>query len=140
VSEDLPNSHLLTMRSCTRDCRKPQDQTRHVARTESGDESKKFRESLLSESTVLLPGHPRLNNLCYLSSLSAQPVPRLDSSIQNTPSPCNRLIFPWLLRKVRMIPQILEVLGKLTVPVRGVRGIEEVIVADVLLWSCPATE
>jgi hypothetical protein len=37
-----------------------------------------------------------------------------------------------LLRKVRMIPQVLEVLGKLTVPVRDVRGIEKVIVEKLL--------
>jgi hypothetical protein len=29
---------------------------------------------------------------------------------------------------IGMIPKVFEVLGKLTVPVRGVRGIEEVIV------------
>jgi hypothetical protein len=37
-----------------------------------------------------------------------------------------------LLRKVRMIPQVLEILGKLTVQVRDVRGIEEVIVEKLL--------
>jgi hypothetical protein len=37
-----------------------------------------------------------------------------------------------LPRKVRMIPQVLEVLGKLTFPVRDVRGVEEVIVEKLL--------
>ena len=37
-----------------------------------------------------------------------------------------------LLRKIRMIPQVLEVLGKLTFPVRHVRGMEEVIVEELL--------
>src|SRR5215510_2309388 len=37
-----------------------------------------------------------------------------------------------LLGKVRMIPQVLEVLGKLAVPVRNIGGVEKVIVADML--------
>jgi hypothetical protein len=37
-----------------------------------------------------------------------------------------------LLGKVQMIPQILEVLGKLTVPVRNIGSVEKVIVANIL--------
>jgi hypothetical protein len=37
-----------------------------------------------------------------------------------------------LLGKVRMIPQVLQVLGKLTVPVRNVRSVEKMVVADIL--------
>src|SRR5262245_64174279 len=37
-----------------------------------------------------------------------------------------------LLRKVRMIPQVLEVFGKLTVPVGNIGGVEKVVVADIL--------
>ena len=37
-----------------------------------------------------------------------------------------------LLGKVRMIPQVLEVLGKLAVPVRNIGSVEKVVVADIL--------
>jgi hypothetical protein len=35
------------------------------------------------------------------------------------------------LGKVWMIPQVLEVLGKLTFPVRNIRSVEKVVVADI---------
>ena len=37
-----------------------------------------------------------------------------------------------LLRQIGMIPQVLEVLGKLTVPVRNIGSVEKVVVADIL--------
>src|SRR5215510_5666468 len=37
-----------------------------------------------------------------------------------------------LLRKVRMIPYVLEVFGKLAVPVRNIGSVEKVVVADIL--------
>jgi hypothetical protein len=75
----------------------------------------------------------KAKGLRYLSSLSGQRTPRPDDRAGNTPSRCvvGDLLLG-LLRKVRMIPQVLEVLGKLTVPVRDVRGIEEVIVEKLL--------
>ena len=40
-----------------------------------------------------------------------------------------------LLGKVRMMPQVLEVLGKLTVPVRNIGSIEKVFVADISFFA-----
>ena len=97
-----------------------------------------------SSRTVFCAGHPRLNNLHYLSSLSGQRAPRLDNLVRNTPSRCGRRSSPCLLRKVRMIPQVLEVLWKLTVPVRNVGSVEKVVATPDhrvcnrgLAWSDP---
>jgi hypothetical protein len=81
----LLNSPSLTMHHCTRSVQRLQDQRRQSV---TGTD-RKFRESLLSESTVFSRRTLRLNNLRYLSSLSAQRVPKLDDSVGNTPCRCN---------------------------------------------------
>jgi hypothetical protein len=70
----------------------------------------------LSESDgFYCPGYRRLNSLRYFSALSGQRAPRLDDLLGNTPSRRVGDLLLGLLRKVRMIPQVFEVLGKLTV-------------------------
>jgi hypothetical protein len=64
---------------------------------------------------------------CYLTSLHVQLAPGLEDLVGNTPSRFGRDLILGLLRKVRMIPQVLEVLGKLTVPVGNVGSVKRVV-------------
>jgi hypothetical protein len=80
------------------------------------------RRRIENSESLCLPGRPifssehlRLNNLRYFSSLSGQRAPRPDDLLAILlPIVVDDLLLG-LLSEVRMIPQVLEVLGKLAV-------------------------
>jgi hypothetical protein len=109
------------------------DNLANLARTANDGESKIQRVSDFQVDRLSARWTLRLNNFRYLSSLFAQRARRgwtIELEILLRVVVGDLLL--GLLRKVRMIPQVLEALGKLTVPVRDVRGIEEVIVEKLL--------